>query len=104
MAELDTVSYDQYRNIPSFEDLNQKVKIVFSSKCYENIMQMSIGAMKNNREYGRFFVGRKISENPEVIYFDYNTNEFAPARGPMGEGKAVNVTQQNRNELDSKIN
>ena len=97
MAELDTVSYDQYRNIPSFEDLNQKVKIVFSSKCYENIRQMSIGAMNNNREYGRFFVGRRISENPEVIYFDYNTSEFAPARGPMGEGKAVDPTQQNYN-------
>lgn len=104
MAELDTVSYDQYRNIPSFEDLNQKVKIVFSSKCYENIRQMSIGAMNNNREYGRFFVGRRISENPEVIYFDYNTSEFAPARGPMGEGKAVDPTQQNYNELNSKIN
>ena len=103
MAELDTVSYDQYRNIPSFEDLNQKVKIVFSSKCYENIMKMSIEAMKNNREYGRFFVGKKISDNPEVIYFDYNTSEFASVRGPMGEGKAVNPIQQNYDELNNKI-
>ena len=104
MAILDTVSYDQYRNIPSFEDLHQKVKIIFSSECYKNIMQMSIGAMKNNREYGRFFVGRKISENPDVIYFDYNTSEFAPARGPMGEEMGVNATQQNYNELNRKIN
>jgi hypothetical protein len=103
MAELDTVSYDQYKNIPSYEDLNQKVKIIFSSECYENIMKMSIDAINKNREYGRFFVGRKISENPEVIYFDYNTSEFAPARGPMGEGKAVNPIQQNYNELNIKI-
>lgn len=103
MAELDTVSYDQYRNIPSYDDLNQKVKIVFSSKCYENIMQMSISSMNNNRERGRFFVGRIISTEPKVIYFDYNTNEFEPARGPMGEDKAVNPTQQNYDELNSKI-
>lgn len=104
MSELDTVSYDQYKNIPSFNDLNQKVKIIFSKSCYEKIFEMSFGAMVNNREYGRFFVGRKISENPEVIYFDYNTSEFAPARGPMGEGMAVDVTDENYNELNNKIN
>lgn len=103
MAELETVSYDQYKNIPSYDDLHQKVKIVFSDKCYENIMRMSISAIKNNREYGRFFVGKQISSNPDIIYFDYNTSEFTPARGPMGEGKAVNPTQQNYDELNSKI-
>lgn len=103
MAELETVSYDQYRNIPSYDDLNKKVKIIFSSKCYENIMQMSISAMNNNRERGRVFVGRIISTEPKVIYFDYNTSEFEPARGPMGEDKAVNPTTQNYNELNSKI-
>lgn len=56
-------------------------------------MQMSIGAMKNNQEYGKFFVRRKISENPEVIYFDYNTSEFALKRDPMGKGKAFDATQ-----------
>ncbi len=104
MAELNTVSYDQYKNIPSFDDLNQKVKIIFSRSCYESIFKMSVGAMENNREYGSFFVGRRISENPEVIYFDYNTSEFALARGPMGEGKAVNATNENYNELNNKIN
>lgn len=103
MAELETVSYDQYKNIPSYDDLNKKVKIVFSGECYKNIIQMSINTMNNNRERGRFFVGRIISTKPEVIYFDYNTSEFAPARGSMGEGKAVNPTQQNYNELDSII-
>ena len=43
MAELDTVSYDQYRNIPSFEDLNQKVKIVFSSKCMKILGKCLLG-------------------------------------------------------------
>lgn len=104
MDELDTVSYDQYKNIPSFDDLNQKVKIIFSGSCYDNILKMSAGAIKNNREYGRFFVGRKISENPEVIYFDYNTSGFALARGPMGEGKGVVPTNENYNELNNKIN
>lgn len=102
---LDTVSYDQYKNIPSFEDLNQKVKIVFSKSCYENILKMSADAIRNNREYGRFFVGKKISENPEVIYFDYNIrSEFALARGPMGEGKAVQPKDENYVELNNKIN
>ncbi len=104
MNVLNTVSYDQYKNIPSFEDLDFKVKIVFSNDCYENIRKMSLDAMNNNREYGSFFVGRCISENPKVIYFDYNTSEFAPSSGSMGEEKAVDATQQNYNELDSKIN
>lgn len=103
MAELETVSYDQYINIPSYDDLNKKVKIVFSGKCYENIIQMSIGAMNDNREYGRFFVGRIISTDPEVIYFDYNTSAFESIRGPMGEGMAVNPSSQNYSELNSKI-
>ncbi len=103
MADLQTVSYDQYKNIPSYDDLNQKVKIIFSSKCYENIMKMSISSMNNNRERGRFFVGRQIYSNPEIIYFDYNTSEFEPARGPMGEYKAVKPTTQNYNELNIKI-
>lgn len=104
MYELDSLSYDQYKNIPSYEDLNLNVKIVFSSDCFENIRKMSLDAMNNNREYGRFFVGRSISENPKVIYFDFNTSEFAPANGSLGEGKAVDPTQQNYNELDIKIN
>lgn len=104
MTVLDTVSYDQYRNITSSDDLKQKVKIVFSSKCYENIMQMSMSAMNNNRERGSFFVGRIISTELKVIYFDYYTSEFEPVRGHMGEGKAVIPTEQNYGELNNKIN
>lgn len=103
MAELESVSYDQYKNIPSFEDLNQKVKIVFSSECYQNIIQMGINAMNQEREHGRFFVGRRISDEPEVIYFDYNTSEFEPADGPMGKEKAVIPSQSNYDELNKKI-
>ncbi len=103
MAELNTVSYDQYKNIPSYEDLNKKCRVVFSSKCYENILQMSINAINNNREWGRFFVGRVISNEPRTIYFDYNTSEFEQANGPMGEGKAVKPSPQNYAELNNKI-
>ncbi len=102
-SELDSVSYDQYRNIPSYNDLNKNVKIVFSDVCYKNIMQMSLSSMNDNRERGRFFVGRVISTNPKVIYFDYNTSEFKSVRGPMGEGKAVDATDENYAELNKKI-
>ena len=100
---LESVSYDQYRNIPSYEELNKKVKIIFSNFCYKNILQMSINAMNNNCEHGSFFVGKIISNNPEVIYFDYNTSEFVKADGPMGKGKAVIPSEQNYYELNSKI-
>ena len=103
MDALDTVSYDQYRNIPSYDDLNLKAKIIFSNQCYENIKQMSFSSMNNNRERGRFFVGRMLSSKPKVIYFDYNTSEFECERGPMGEGGAVNPTTNNYLELNEKI-
>lgn len=103
MAELESVSYDQYKNICSYDDLNKKVRIIFNSNCYENIMQMSISSMKNNRERGSFFVGRIISTEPLVIYFDYNTSEFECTRGPMGEFGAVNPTQNNYNDLNAKL-
>lgn len=103
MTVLTSVSYDQYKNIPSYDDLNIKVKIVFSSECYKNIMQMGVDSINYNREYGRFFVGRKISTTPEVIYFDYNTSEFSSIDGPMGSGKAVIPSTTNYNELNNKI-
>ena len=103
MEDLISVSYDQYKNIPSCNDINKNIKIVFSGECYFNIMKMSMSAIKKNIEHGRFFVGRRISTDPEVIYFDYNTSEFEPARGPMGEGKAVEPTQRNYDELNNKL-
>ncbi len=103
MDVLNSVSYDQYKNIPSSDDLRQKVKIVFSSECYENIMQMSMRAMNNNSESGSFFVGRIISTEPKVIYFDYYTSEFAPVTGHMGEGSAVIPKDENYSEVSKKI-
>lgn len=80
-----------------------EVKIVFSGDCYSKIRQMSLGAMNNNREYGRFFVGRIISVKPTVIYFDYCTSEFECVRGPAGENTAVIPSDDNYDELNHKI-
>lgn len=62
MEALDSVSYDQYSNIPSTDVLGIKTKIILSEECYLRILQMISKTRNSNNETGAFFVGRKSKE------------------------------------------
>ncbi len=99
---MDTVSYDQYSNIPAIDDLGANSKIIFSEKSYKKMMELIINTSRSNAESGCFFVGRKSKDNPFSIYIDYNTSEFLCEDGIYKNGSA-NPTQQTYEELNYKI-
>ncbi len=102
MSELDSVSYDQYSNIPSTDDLGLKTKIIFSEECYLRLIQMIKKTRNSNNETGVFFVGRKSKEDPFTILVDYCTSEFMCTDGHISNG-AAEPTDSNYTELGHQI-
>ena len=102
MSELKSVSYDQYSNIPSTEDLGLNTKIIFSEDCYIKLIQMITKTNGNNNETGVFFVGRKSKEDPFTILIDYSTSEFACVDAHVSGGGAQPQTT-NYSELNQQI-
>lgn len=102
MSELNCVSYDQYSDIPSTDDLGLQTKIIFSEDCYLRLLQMISKTNTSNNETGAFFVGRKSKEDPFTILIDYSTSEFAcVAAYVSGGGTAPQAT--NYSELNQQI-
>ena len=103
METLETVSYDQYSNIPSTDDLGLKTKIILSDDCYLRLLQMINKTRNSNFETGTFFVGRRSKEDPDAIYIDYCTSDFDCVDGHISGGAAkpndTNYEELNR-ELD----
>lgn len=93
-----TVSYDQYNNIPSQEGS----AVIFNESQYKTLMTLLLSASKSNQETGCFFVGKKISENPTIIYIESSTSNFACQNG-IYENGAVLPTTHNYTELNSEI-
>ncbi len=102
MAELDSVSYDQYSSIPSTDDLGLKAKIIFSEECYLRLVQMIKKTRNSNKETGVFFVDRKSKEDPFTILIDYCTSEFMCTDGHISDG-AAEPTNLNYTELGQQI-
>lgn len=99
---MDTVSYDQYNNIPSLDDLGAKSKVIFSEEAYKKCMEMFMKTNRENAETGCFFVGRKAENENFTIYIDSYTSEFVCEDGIYSNGGA-SPTTQNYNELNSII-
>ena len=74
MAILDSVSYDQYDNIPNLNNCGINAKIIFSRDCYIKLVQMITESKRNNNETGCFFVGIRSKEDPFTIYIDFSTS------------------------------
>ena len=102
MDALDSVSYDQYSNIPSTDELGIKTKIILSKECYLRLLKMISKTRNSNNETGAFFVGRKSKEDPFTIFIDYCTSEFACTNGHVSGG-AAEPTDENYNELNQQI-
>lgn len=102
MEELKSVSYDQYSNIPSIDDLGKKSRIIFSEECYLRLLQMIKHTRGTDNETGCFFVGRSSKDDPYTILVDYSTTDFVCANGSVSGG-AAKPTDSNYQELRSQI-
>ena len=101
MAEMNTVSYDQFVDIPS---LGSASKIVFSEQVY-NYLNMLINETKvENAEKGCYLVGRKsISKDGALcFYFDFCSSKFQTTSGNYANG-GVLPTNNNYLELADEL-
>ena len=100
-GELDTVSYDQFDDIPSLKD---KAKIIFSEKVYNMLCNLMNDTKNTNKENGCYLVGRQaISKNGKLyFYFDFCSSKFQTVDGNYRDG-AVKPTSLNYNEVKNKI-
>ena len=101
MAEMNTVSYDQFVDIPS---LGSASKIIFSEQVY-NYLNMLINETKaENAEKGCYLVGRKsISKDGALcFYFDFCSSKFQTTSGNYENG-AVIPTNNNKIELINEL-
>ncbi len=99
---LNSVSYDQYKNIPTADELGVQTKIIFSQEAYVKLLQMIKKTRDSENETGCFFVGRQSQNNPFAIYVDFYTSEFE-CEDAFVQGGSANPTQTVYRELNEKI-
>ncbi len=101
MSTLNTVSYDQFFDIPS---LGNKSKIIFSEEAYNYINKLIAETKNNNSENGCFLVGRSAvtSDGALCFYFDFFTSKFLLVDGNYRNG-AVIPTTNNKSELIEEL-
>jgi len=56
-STIDSVSYDQYKNIPTTDELGVKTKVIFSQEAYLNLLTLIKRSKDSGMETGCFFVG-----------------------------------------------
>ena len=80
MADLGTVSYDQFVDIPS---LGGKSKIIFSEKVYNYLNNLMNETKNESAEKGCYLVGRQsISDDGALcFYFDFCSSKFQTTSG-----------------------
>lgn len=101
MAKLNTVSYDQFADIPS---LGGKSKIIFSEQVYNYLNNLINETKLENAEKGCYLVGRKsISEDGNLcFYFDFCSSKFQTTEGNFANGGVVS-TDNNKIELINEL-
>ena len=99
---IDSVSYDQYKNIPTVDEMGIKTKIIFSSEAYKKLQTQIKQTADTGIETGCFFIGRPSEEDQLTIFIDYYTSDFQ-SDDAFVSGGAVNPTQRTYDELNNKI-
>ncbi len=102
MSDLNTVSYNQFDDIPS---LGTKSKIIFSEKAYMFLNSLINETKNDNKEEGCYLVGRKsISEDGALcFYFDFCSSKFQTTDGIYSNSGVISTNSNKReliNELD----
>ena len=99
---IDSVSYDQYKNIPTADEMGIKTKIIFSQEAYLKLLTLIKKTKDLESETGCFFVGRQSEKNPFAIIIDYFTSDFQ-CEDALISGGSANPTEKVYNELNKKL-
>ena len=99
---IDSVSYDQYKNIPTADEMGIKTKIIFSQEAYLKLLTLIKKTKDLGSETGCFFVGRQSEKNPFAIIIDYFTSDFQ-CEDALISGGSANPTEKVYNELNKKL-
>lgn len=99
---IDSVSYDQYKNIPTADEMGIKTKIIFSQEAYLKLLTLIKKTRDLGSETGCFFVGRQSEKNPYAIIIDYFTSDFR-CEDALISGGSANPTEKVYNELNNKL-
>ena len=99
---IDSVSYDQYKNIPTADEMGVKTKIIFSQEAYLKLLTLIKKTKDLGNETGCFFVGRQSENDPFAIIIDYFTSDFQCDNAFISGGSA-NPTEKVYNELNNKL-
>ena len=99
---IDSVSYDQYKNIPTADEMGVKTKIIFSQEAYLKLLTLIKKTKDLGSETGCFFVGRQSEKNPFNIVIDYFTSDFR-CEDALISGGSANPTEKVYNELNKKL-
>ena len=100
---IDSVSYDQYKNIPTADEMGIKTKIIFSQEAHLKLLTLIKKTRDLGSETGCFFVGRQSEKNPFNIVIDYFTSDFR-CEDALISGGSANPTEKVYNELNKKLN
>ena len=99
---IDSVSYDQYKNIPTADEMGVNTKIIFNENAYLKLSTLINRTNDLESETGCFFVGRQSEKNPFAIIIDYFTSDFQ-CEDALVLGGSVNPTKQVYKELNNKL-
>ena len=99
---IDSVSYDQYKNIPTADEMGVKTKIIFNEDAYVKLLTLIKKTKDLENETGCFFVGRQSEKNPFAIIIDYFTSDFQ-CEDALISGGSANPTEKVYNELNKKL-
>ena len=99
---IDSVSYDQYKNIPTADEMGVNTKIIFNEDAYEKLLTLIKKTKDLESETGCFFVGRQSEKNPFAIIIDYFTSDFQ-CEDALISGGSANPTEKVYNELNKKL-
>lgn len=99
---IDSVSYDQYKNIPTADEMGIKTKIIFSQEAHLKLLTLIKKTKDLESETGCFFVGRQSETNHFTIVIDYFTSDFQ-CEDALISGGSANPTEKVYNELNKKL-
>ena len=99
---IDSVSYDQYKNIPTADEMGVNTKIIFNEDAYVKLLTLIKKTKDLGSETGCFFVGRQSEKNPFNIVIDYFTSDFR-CEDALISGGSANPTEKVYNELNKKL-
>ena len=99
---IDSVSYDQYKNIPTADEMGVNTKIIFNEDAYVKLLTLIKKTKELESETGCFFVGRQSEKNPFNIVIDYFTSDFR-CEDALISGGSANPTEKVYNELNKKL-